>query len=71
MDKIPYEIKFIIFEYVNECKSKQNMYVNKDIYNIFKKINKCKCEVIFNRKVCTKCFKSQLRQINLMFMPFI
>ena len=71
MDKIPYEIQFIIFEYVNECKSKQNMYVNKDIYNIFKKINKCKCEVIFNRKVCTECFKSELRQINIMFMPFI
>ena len=35
------------------------------------KINKCKCEFIFKRKVCTQCFKSELRQLNLMFMPYI
>ncbi len=71
MDNLPIELQYIIFEYVNECKSKQNMYINKDIFNILKKINRCKCEIIFNRKVCTECFKSELRQINIMFMPFV
>ena len=71
MNKIPYEIQIEIFEYVNECKSKQNMYINKDLFKIIKNINNCKCEVIYNRKVCTKCFRSELRQLNLMFMPYI
>jgi len=71
MDNLPKELKYKIFELVNECKSKQNMYINKELFKIIKKINKCKCELIFKRKVCTQCFKSELRQLNLMFMPFI
>jgi hypothetical protein len=71
MDNLPIELQYKILELVGECKTKQNMYINKDLFKIIKNINNCKCEIIFNRKVCTECFKSELRQLNIMFMPYI
>ena len=37
MDNLPIELQYKILELVSECKSKQNMYINKDLFKIIKK----------------------------------
>ena len=53
---LPEDVQREIFEYAFKCKSKQNFYINKELYNIIiPSMVKCKKQYYLDKDMCINC----------------
>ena len=56
LETLPEDIQREIFSYAFKCKSKQNFYINKELYNmIIPNMIKCKKRYYLDRDMCVNC----------------
>ena len=66
MEKVPFEIKYIIMSYVYSCKKELNYICDKETLDIYKFLTK-DCERIFiiRKNVCKRCEKEKVIKMRM------
>lgn len=67
-NSLPIEIKWYIFSFLIKCKFNNKILLNKEFYEYANKIfYDHKYINLLNRKICSKCWDKEIKQLKFMF----
>lgn len=68
---LPLDIQIEILSYIIRCKGDNNLFINRELHNhINNKYRKCKFINMLGKKICSECWKKEIKQITMMFSSF-